>query len=206
MIGRVGRAQAGTVGMAAIAFCSALAGCADRLGLEPIGYSVRKLPDVSRAEALQAAIRTVREFYGLEHVDERAGLVQARPQERTERGATGRLRDLLGPTSSRIRRMAMLRIDSRPDGLYGLSRVVVQRLATAELQALAGQRRFADAPTDTPIDQDLGVRPNRREGWTEIGRDRIAERRLLQALYERLTAGQQAGTQPSSRPAGSPEG
>jgi len=176
-------------------------GCAGPLSPTPVGYSVEKLPDVADAEAFAAAVRTMREFYRVAEADASALLVRSRPAESTERRQTGRLRDVLGPTSHRIRRIAELRLDRRPDGLYGLARVTVQELETAEARAMAAQRRFWDAPTETPIERDFGRSRRENEVWTDAGRDRPAERALLQALRERLRELVPA-SQPESAPAG----
>jgi len=68
-----------------------------------------------------------------------------------------------------------------------------ERLDTAQQDVFARQREFADVPSETPIDMGAGMTTGQTETWTDLRRDRMMERQILQAIRER-TEGRSATT------------
>lgn len=172
-------------------FVSALAGCSD-LGGSQIGspraegWSHVNLPKVSSAEAFDAGVYAMRQWFRLENISPEGGLVQSAMSEYDQKGGTGRIRDTAIGYRNRMRRQATLVVENSPNGSIARCMVKTERLDTADHRVFRDNERFQDYPSETPIDREAGVSARQDEVWTEMPRDRGLEREILGVLKSRV--------------------
>lgn len=145
------------------------------------------LPKVSRAEAFDAGVYAMRQWFRLESVAPESGSVQSVMSEYEQKGGTGRIRDAALGYRNRMRRQATLVVEESSAGSVARCIVKVERLDTADHRVFRDQTRFEDYPTETPIDREAGVSARQDEAWTEMPRDRGLEREILAVLKNRAT-------------------
>ena len=173
----------------------AVVGCSGNLGAEQ-SYSVQRLPDVSKAQAFEAAQLAFRQYFSIERADPAEGALYSRPADVNARGEVQRVRDVMTVTPSRRRQVAELRIEPRGRDVMAFCRVRVQRLDTSELRSFAVERGDDRPSNNAPFDREAGASAAQREAWTDVGRDKALERQILSSLRERLNP--QAATAPAS--------
>lgn len=173
------------LGWAPLAGCSELAG--EGLGSPRAeGWSQVALPKVSRAEAFDAGVYAMRQWFRLENVAPEGGLVQSSLSEYDQKGGTGRIRDAAIGYRNRMRRQASLVVEDTQNGSIARCIVKVERLDTADHRVFRDNEQFQDYPTETPIDRDAGISARQDEVWTEMPRDRGLEREILSVLKNRV--------------------
>ena len=171
--------------LAPIAGCSELAGSG--LGASRAeGWSQVTLPKVSQAEAFDAGVYAMRQWFRLENISPESGLVQSAMSEYDQRGGTGRIRDAAIGYRNRMRRQASLVVEDTGNGSIARCMVKVERLDTADHRVFRDNEQFQDYPTETPIDREAGVSARQDEVWTEMPRDRGLEREILAVLKNRV--------------------
>jgi hypothetical protein len=153
-----------------------------------------RLPGADRQEAFAAAATALRsQGFRIAEADEDLGRIQTHPLESSARDGTDRLHEAAVKVPSRVRRIATVYIRQSEGAFIAHCRVQLQRLDTAQQDVFARQREFADVPSETPIDLGAGMTTGQTETWTDLRRDRMMERQILQAIRER-TVGSSATT------------
>jgi hypothetical protein len=112
--------------------------------------------------------------------------IETFPSEKTVRGGEGRLRDAVVKLPNRVRRTASLEFSSRGGDLQAWCQVKLERLTTADHRVFDHQRRFDDAPTQTPIEREGATTAQQNTVWSSAGRDETLERQILADLRQRI--------------------
>jgi len=198
--GRIGacreRAGIGRAGLGGALLVLLVTGC----GVEPSGprvsgWSRDRLETASAEDAFGAGRYAVSQWFRIARSDAGTGMIISAPSETTERGNTGRIRDEAG-YPNRVRRTATLRVQALTTGVAVECHVTRERLDTSDHATLARNMTLDDAPTATPVEREAGVSAEQAQVWTDIGRDREMERRILDVVRSRLERGR-----PASAPA-----
>lgn len=173
------------------------AGCAgEPRGPRISGWSRERVEGVTSDAALDAARYALSQWFRVERVDRELLTLTSAAAETTERGATGRIRDEAVGYRNRIRRLATLRLRATADGgVIAECHVRRERLDTSDHAALARNMTLDDQPTETPVESAAGVSAEQAQVWTDIGRDRELERRILDVLRSRV---QRRGAAPAN--------
>ena len=180
--------------LAALTGCSEMGG--EGLGGERTeGWSQATLPNVPRAEAFDAGVHAMRQWFRLEDISPGDGLVRSAVTEFDQKGGTGRIRDTAIGYRNRMRHQATLIIAAQGTGSVAKCMVSVERLDTADHRVFRDNDRFQDYPTETPIDRDAGISSSQDQVWTPMPRDRKLEQEILEVLRNR------AAPAPQSAPA-----
>lgn len=157
-----------------------------------IGYTGYKrdimcpLSDVKMAEALALGRRVLANHgFRVKSADVDNYSIETYPNEKTERGNEGRIRDGL-KLPNRVRRTASLEFAKRGSDMEAWCQVKIDRLTTSDHRVWAGQREFDDVPTQTPIDREAATTDKQNTVWTSAGRDESMEREILSDLRNRI--------------------
>jgi len=167
-------------------------GCASS-SLSPLNFGVRHLPGTDPSVAFEAARSVLNdEGYSLARADEAAGVIITKPVAMTARRAQGRIGVQLSSKSA-YRNFVHMRITQSPPPEPGLPPVVsLYCMVAVQEQATEAHRMFqrglqgSDAPVDTPIDRPEPTDTDKGNVWQTIHRDKGAERRILQAVLDRV--------------------
>jgi hypothetical protein len=162
-------------------FSAALVGC-ETAAPTTRSYSLLRLPEVSRAEAFDAAVLAMSERFHIEEADREAGIIRSVPQE-SESDTAGRAGDVVG-MPRRVRTIATTHVSGNEQSSEVWCKVVVERSETSETLALSRELSADDAPTETPSQRDAAGTPEQNEVWRATGRDRRTERAVLAAIQE----------------------
>jgi hypothetical protein len=125
--------------------------------------------------------------YAIDEVDDREGLITARPVipgKRDESTVGGGRLTSRGET----RRVAHLRVAEGGGGVKIYCKVVIQKQTTEAYRMLERDRRASDVPGDTPIERDAATTPRQNTVWETVRRDTAAERLILQTILEQTGA------------------
>jgi hypothetical protein len=172
-------------------------GCTQRVEQEQ-SFARERFANVPPERAMQVAEQVFRQYFSVDYVDASEGALYSRPTELSGRGSPERVRDLLTRTPNRRREVAELRLVPRGNDVIALCRVQVQRLDTLERRAFAPQTGDDRPANNPPLGAEAGASARQREDWTEVGRNRTLEQRVLASLRERLVPGT------TTRPSGTP--
>ncbi len=160
-----------------------VAGCGERM----TGFASVRLTDVERDDVFAAGIRALRsQGFRIAEADEELYQIETRPLESIYRGRTDRLSEAAVKLPSRVRRIARVHIRQTKSGVLARCRVELQRRDTAQRGMFLRQREFGAVPRETPIEQGEGMTTSQTTVWTDLRRDRAAERGILQAIREHL--------------------
>ncbi len=177
--------------------CMVLAGCAAP-GSAPITYGVRHFPGGDRAAAYAAARSTLDELgYAIDHADRAAGLLTTRPTSHSRHGERTGVR-----ISSRgdLRRVVRVRVAATADTVNVYCQAAIQERLTETHRILQHDLATTDRPGETPIDRGAGTTPEQNTVWRTIRRNKIAERRILEDIVERLTGSTPPPDSPTNGP------
>lgn len=149
-------------------------------------WARQRFPDATEKQLFAAAQYAVRQWFPIKSADPEAGLITSYPLEEQERGGTGRIRDTAIHYPNRIRRRATVRL--LPEGGTTVVECVVikDRLDTADMRVFEKNRQFDDVNNQTPIQTEAATSARQNEVWSEIGRDRGMEQRILAVIRERI--------------------
>ena len=86
--------------------------------------------------------------------------------------------------SSRLRRLATVRVGQGAGVVNVYARVALQEQTTEAHRMFQRDHAISDIPGDTPIDREAATTSEQNTVWRTIGRDRAAERRILEAILE----------------------
>ncbi len=179
-----------TVSLAFSLLLVSLAGCDDadpRLTDIPRqNWARERCPDASKAQVFAASEYAVRQWFGIKNADIEAGIITSTPLEEQERGGTGRIRDTAIHYPNRIRRRATVRLLPEGNTVSVECVVIKDRLDTADMRVFEKNRQFDDVNNQTPIQTEAATSARQNEFWTEVGRDRGMEQRILGVIRERL--------------------
>lgn len=162
-------------------------------------WSSTRLDADDSSAAFDAATYAVSQWFTIRDANPADGLILSHPAEFDQRGGTERLRDGAVNYRNRVRRRAVVRVRSTGGGPRVECVVARERLDTADHRVFWHNRSFEDVPSQTPIAQEAATGPEQNEVWTDVGRDRDLERRILGVVRERL-----AGGPPRSEPPAPP--
>lgn len=178
-----------------------LCGCAEETGTSPdtgAGASRDLFAGADYDAVFDAGRSAAAQWFHIDQSRADIGRITTLPAESDERGGTGRIRDETIRYQNRVRRSATLRIHPQGDAVVVECVVVLERLDTADHRTFAQQRTFNEQPTATPVTGEAGVSARQSEAWTEVGRDRGMERKILDSIRMRVQ-GPRSAT--ASRPA-----
>lgn len=184
---------------------AALTGCDDadpRLTDIPRqNWARQRYPDATEKQLFAASEYAVRQWFSIKSADPEAAIITTYPLEDQERGGTGRIRDTAIRFPNRIRRRATVRL--LPEGGTTVVECVVikDRLDTADMRVFEKNRQFDDVNNQTPIQTEAGTSARQNEYWTEVGRDRGMEQRILAVIRERLGGSVTPAAANASQPA-----
>jgi hypothetical protein len=150
------------------------------------GWTTIRLPDTTKAEAFEAALYAMKQWFRLEQVSPVDGQLRSVTMEYDQRGGGERIRDTALKFRNRMRRTAYLHVQEQGADCLARCIVRVQRLDTADHRIFRGNDTFTDYPTETPIDREAGVSAGQDQVWTDMPRDRQLESDILGVLRSRL--------------------
>ncbi len=157
------------------------------------------LPNTPPDAAFDAGVAALRQYFPTVATSRTEGRIDTPMVEYSQRGGTERIRDAAVNHNNRMRRKATLIITPSGDGCFAICEVRVQRMDTADQRAFQQHREFSDVPNQTPIQRDAGVSGEQSESWTEMPRDAKLERDILQIVFNRVNARDEAGAVPGAR-------
>ncbi len=174
----------------ALSFIVCGAGCSDAprtktSGGRAAGWTPTRLPNVSKAQAFDAGVYAMRQWFRLAETSPSDGVIRGTAEEFDQQGGTGRIRDGAVGYRNRMRRIAALTIREQDGGSVARCRVQVERLDTADHRVFRRQQQFGDVPNETPIDREASVSAEQNQVWTPMPRDRNLERQILALLRDR---------------------
>ncbi|HOA74492.1 MAG TPA: hypothetical protein PL151_17325 [Phycisphaerae bacterium] len=167
---------------------------------EPVEFSTVRIPGVSIATVRPVAAEVFTEKFRLDRTASTGTLLISRPLEVSERADDEQagVREVLSGAHGRRRQVARLQLVERGDSVLVRCAVQVQRLDVAERGAFVPQRGD-DRPAAVQTDRVTGPQTLTEDDWVAVGRDRHAERMMLNEIAERL-AGQTAAPPAATRP------
>ena len=173
-----------------LVFGALLAGCS-----EPLPGTTRYLGVVDYDRALLEARQTLlANDFSIESVDERRGVVQARPKVVADQPDRA-----LGQSPARL--VAQLRVTREDGQVVGFASVAQQHQQQAVLAASPTPlENYDSVPNQTPAEMEAATTPQQNEAWMTRRYDRDLERALLADLFARLNPSQPT-TGPASVPA-----
>jgi hypothetical protein len=144
-----------------------------------------ELPSRSWPEIMDAAERTMREFFTVDTVDPASGLIRALPATTvSERPASAFGPELSSPAE--IRRLAELQVSGQGGAVVAACRILIQRNQETEARPFLQQATSDEIPNQTPLEESRGLQAVPGVAWTTVGRDQQLEQAVLAALHERL--------------------
>jgi len=169
-------------------------GCASEL--DSRRFQARLIRGASADEVFAAAQVILRREFGRLDVDQETRQIVSAPRESQTSSESGTARDLFGGPST-IRRVARLRVSSRPEGALARLRVDIERRDTTRSEVFQPDRyRLSDAPGQTAIERDAATSSRQNAVWTFVRRDRRLERALLAELEEHFAPEPEAAESP----------
>ena len=163
-----------------------VAGCASPPATK-LNYAVTRVEAASQDVAMAAAEQALREHFRIARVDRAAGLIECAPVESQEAVRSGRIGDVLG-ASRRVRRVAEVRVEDLGDGARVFCKVLLQQYETEERRMFDREHALSDVPSETPAAGEAATLPQQNATWRTRGRDKVLERRILQAVHELVAA------------------
>ena len=197
----------GRIASALLPLACVASGCSEPASPGPAidseSWSRDRLDGVTPQDAFAAAQFAAAQWFRLDDVRPGQFRLTTAPNESDERGGTGRLRDETIRLPARVRRIATMRVIQQGDASVAECRVTKQRLDTGDYRTLTPTRTFSEHPADNPLPAGASVTAAQSEAWTDVGRDRLMERRILEVVRERLgvLGAHAAATAPASEPA-----
>jgi len=164
-------------------------------------WSRQRFPGATDKQIFAAAEFAVRQWFGVKGADVDAGIITTYPLEEQERGGTGRIRDTAIHYPNRIRRRATVRLLPESGVTVVECVVIKERLDTADMRVFEKNRQFDDVNNQTPIQTEAATSARQNDFWSEVGRDRGMEQRILDVVRERVGAVSPPISQPESQPA-----
>jgi hypothetical protein len=176
-----------------IASASMLAGCsqfeqAPSARVRTEGWTSLRLPGATKAQALDAGVHAMRQWFRLEPVSAADNEVRSVTMEFDQKGGTERIRDAALKYKNRMRRWATLVVQEQGPDVIVRCAVQVQRLDTSDHRVFHDNQRFVDYPNETPIDREAGVTASQDQVWTDMPRDRQLETDILSVVKSQLSA------------------
>ena len=163
-----------------------VAGCASPPATK-LNYAVTRVEAASQDVAMAAAEQALREHFRIARVDRAAGLIECAPVESQEAVRSGRMGDVLG-ASRRVRRVAEMRVEDLGDGARVFCKILLQQYETEERRMFDREHALSDVPSETPAAGEAATLPQQNATWRTRGRDKVLERRILQAVHELVAA------------------
>ncbi len=157
----------------------------------------RKLPNVSAEVAFDAGVYAMRQWFRRVDPQPGEGLVKGLATEYTQAGGTERLRDTIG-FRNRLRRIGTLTVVPRGGGCVVSCRIDRQRLDTADHRVFRQNEQLNDLPNRTPLERDAGLSAEQEQVWTDLPRDRVLERQMLNLVAARATGNSAGSSAPDS--------
>lgn len=152
-------------------------------------YSLHRLELVGDAD-LMGRVRAVlvSEGFVVDRVDPSSGAIFTLPKQTTSVAESLPSRGLSGAPRL-LRRIARVRIVERPDAASLFCRVELQEQVTETHRLFRLERRGSDTPVGTAIDRDAGSTNEQNTVWKTLRRDKVAERRILNAIAQEKPGG-----------------
>ena len=165
-------------------FLSLLIGGCVSARMSPLNYGVRHLQGDDSAAAFAAAHTALIDLgYKIDRSDPTTGVIKTEPILTTPSAARTSVGTRLRP-SSRLRRLATVRVGQGAGVVNVYARVALQEQTTEAHRMFQRDHAISDIPGDTPIDREAATTSEQNTVWRTIGRDRAAERRILEAILE----------------------
>lgn len=167
-------------------------GCASS-SLSPLNFGVRHVPGADPSVAFDAARGVLmHEGYSLARADAAAGVIITKPVAVIPRREQSRIGVQLSSKNA-YRRFVHMRITQGPSPEPDLPAVVsLYCMVAVQEQVTEAHRMFqrrvqeSDVPVDTPIDRPEPTTAEEGNVWQTIYRDKGAERRVLEAVLQRI--------------------
>jgi len=192
--------QAVSLWAAALGLQLALLGCSEATPLtaprQPRGGSGATTQLVTAADpvmVVEAGSDALRNYFDSVRARPNAGVIDAGPALYTRCGGSERIGDRTLKPNNQFRRMGKIWVTENKGKLAAHCQIKVQRLDTSEYIALRTNDEFTDLPNATPIDSDAGLTAEQKQVWTDLPRDTVLEREILQILERRLSGRAGAG-------------
>lgn len=83
---------------------------------------------------------------------------------------------------SRLRRVVHVRVTQSTDVVNVYCQVAIQEQTTEAHRMFRRNHMISDTPGETPIDREAATTDEQNIVWQTIGRDKAAERRILEAI------------------------
>jgi hypothetical protein len=144
-----------------------------------------ELASVEWDAAMTAAEQTMREFFEVDRIDRRRGVIKAVPTRElaSNQGLLGR--DKLSSPRS-VRRIAELRLKQGGGGVIAECSILIQNSESLDDPVYRQMHTSQDTPNQTPLEENLGLDSRDGQVWSTTGEDHSLERAVLAALAERL--------------------
>ena len=163
--------------------CLLVAGCAAP-STAPQHYSIRHLERHDSQAVFDAAAATLSDLgYSISERDPAGGVLSGLRSEEPSGKGEGARRATLSAQRPR-RTVAQVRIETADETVKVRCRVLIQEQVTDAHRIIAHDINGQDMPGQTPIDRDAGTTPEQNAVWRTIGRDKLAERKILSRILE----------------------
>ena len=149
------------------------------VGCHTGGFRTRRLGQVDPAEAYQAALEVVSDYYTVASADRRSGRITCEPKPVSS--TTGRL---LSTTAGREHAVVRIRRDGPV--VWADVRVTIERRESAGYDSLTALSAHGDVPNQTPAQGDAPFTREQNQLWRVTGSNLDVERRILADIYSRV--------------------
>ena len=159
-------------------------GCASP-GPSPLSYAVRHVQGGDPAVVFETAHAKLDSLgYRVGLADPVVGEITTLPIATTPNAERVHVGTRVG-SQSRLRRLVHVRVTQSMDLVKVYCQVAIQEQRTEAHRMFRRNHMISDTPDDTPIDQEAATTDEQNMVWQTIGRDRTAERRILEAILEK---------------------
>ena len=159
-------------------------GCASP-GPSPLNYGVRHIAGGDAAAVFWTARTTLVDLgYKIGSADPATGEIITHPVAMTSDDDRATIGTRV-TSRSRLRRAVHIRLTENRDVVNVYCKVAIQEQTTEAHRMFRRDHMISDTPDETPIDREAATTDQQNVVWQTIGRDKAAERRILQAILER---------------------
>ncbi len=159
-------------------------GCASP-GPSPLNYGVRHVQGGDAAAVFWTARTTLVDLgYKIGLADPATGEIITQPTATTPDAERAHVATRVA-SRSRLRRVVHVRVTQSRDAVNVYCKVAIQEQTTEAHRMFRRDHMISDTPDETPIDREAATTDEQNVVWQNIGRDKAAERRILEAILER---------------------
>jgi len=152
-----------------------------------LNYSLRQLPVIDPIElARNAEHALMEEGYTIDRSNKDDSTITTLPMTTIRPNLKLDRRRLVGQKPE-LRRQAFIRIIQRADSVKIHCKVTLQELVTEMHRFMVLDRQGIDTPTSTPIQREGATTVKQNSVWRTIRRDKLQERRILDAITSSTT-------------------